>query len=125
MASYVDKQYRLFTSCANFSGSSRHSFNKFYLFCCTSFQYSSALSRNWLLLSTVHSTISALYISHRYFNPTLYHETFDLLHLILSPNLESTLLLASRGFCYASPSLCKKLTPHLLCNDSTLFSSPI
>jgi len=65
-----------------------------------------------LTIVSLHN--ACLSISHHYFNTTLHHETFNLIHLIFSPNLESTLLLASCGFSYA---LCNSLPPHLQSND--------
>jgi len=85
------------------------------------FQFSNESILNWLLLSTIHSTTLALNTCRLYYILTRHRVglTLCLPPSISSPTLVSTLLLiASRGFRQAGPSLWNSLPHHLRSTDS-------
>jgi len=99
------------------------------------FQFSNELFSNWLLLSTVHSNTSPLYLSYLLHPYTPSHQLNTspqylsyLLHpytpshpLVLPPSISSpnlNIALSSRGFRHAGPSLWNSLPHHLRSIDS-------
>jgi len=84
---------------------------------CIGFQYCSVLITNWLLLSTVHSTMPALSICLHCFNPTLDHVYLRSASINLLP-ASNQHYSSYRGFRYAGPSLWNSLPPHLRSIDS-------